>query len=91
MHLTRWEHRGCPLHAPRKVPRVVSTRYVAWTVVGALWVLAWVVSALAFSLLGEDQLVRTITVGGFPFALLILKIRDWGHTTDGDTESVETT
>jgi hypothetical protein len=41
--------------------------------------------------MGEDEIVRTITVCVLPFALLILKIRDWGTATDGDTESVETT
>ncbi len=81
----------CLPYVPRRLPRVVSTWYVAWTLVGALLVLAWVVSALVFSALGEDQNVRMVTLCVFPFAVLILKIRDWGDTTDWDTESVETT
>lgn len=66
----------------RKLPRVVSTWYVAWTLVGALLVLAWIVSTLVFSVLDEDRIVRTVTLCVLPFAVLILKIRDWGNTVE---------
>lgn len=78
MDLIRWEHNGClPPPVPRELP---STWYVAWTLVGAVLVLAWVVSALVLSIIGEDQIVRAVTVCVFPFVVLILKIRGWGNT-----------
>ncbi len=65
--------------ARRRTPPIISSGYVALTVVAAAATLVWIVSALLLHLVGRADLARMATVLIVPLVLLLLWIRaKWG-------------